>query len=101
LSCEACHRPASTVDGRVATRYKPLGTTCADCHGFGFEDEGGKGRGRGRGSDRDGNRDDGRRDDGGEREDDDQQQRGAARLRLHLLGELLERRSSEAGDQPR
>jgi hypothetical protein len=85
----------------VATRYKPLGTTCADCHGFGFEDEGGKGRGRGRGSDRDGNRDDGRRDDGGEREDDDQQQRGAARLRLHLLGELLERRSSEAGDQPR
>ncbi|MFN9786351.1 MAG: hypothetical protein ACK57N_07245 [Planctomycetia bacterium] len=101
LSCEACHRPASTVDGRVATRYKPLGTTCADCHGFGFEDEGGKGRGRGRGGDRDGRRDDDRRDDDGEREDGDQQQGGAARLRYHLLGELLERRSSEARDQPR
>lgn len=34
LDCAACHRPSPLADGRVITRYKPLGTTCADCHGF-------------------------------------------------------------------
>lgn len=32
LSCGACHRSTPLPDGRRAVRYKPLGTTCADCH---------------------------------------------------------------------
>jgi len=33
LACDACHRAATTRDGRVLVRYRPLGTQCADCHG--------------------------------------------------------------------
>jgi hypothetical protein len=33
LACVACHRPARTRDGRELVRYRPLGTSCADCHG--------------------------------------------------------------------
>lgn len=32
LDCAACHVPASLPDGTRAVRYKPLGTTCGDCH---------------------------------------------------------------------
>ena len=53
LSCAACHRQATTTSGQTAVRYKPLGTECSDCHGFGFrDDDKGKGRGRGKGGDR-------------------------------------------------
>lgn len=34
LACAACHRPTPLANGRTAIRYKPLGTTCVDCHGF-------------------------------------------------------------------
>ena len=34
LACAACHRPWPLADGRVVTRYRPLGTSCADCHGL-------------------------------------------------------------------
>jgi len=34
LACAACHKPWPLADGRPITRYKPLGTTCVDCHGF-------------------------------------------------------------------
>jgi hypothetical protein len=30
VSCGACHTPSAT-DGAV--RYRPLGTSCEDCHG--------------------------------------------------------------------
>lgn len=33
LECAACHRPARTRDGVELVRYRPLGTTCAECHG--------------------------------------------------------------------
>lgn len=32
LACSACHRPSPLPDGTSAVRYKPLGTTCGDCH---------------------------------------------------------------------
>lgn len=32
LDCAACHVPASLPDGTRAVRYKPLGTSCGDCH---------------------------------------------------------------------
>jgi len=35
LDCAACHRPWPLADGTEAVRYKPLGTTCAECHGPG------------------------------------------------------------------
>jgi len=34
VSCVKCHIPA-TINGRTTTRYKPLGTACADCHAGG------------------------------------------------------------------
>jgi len=34
LACAACHRPWPLANGRTAIRYKPLGTTCVECHGF-------------------------------------------------------------------
>lgn len=32
LDCNACHVPNPLPDGGSATRYKPLGTVCGDCH---------------------------------------------------------------------
>lgn len=32
LACAACHTPASLPDGTRTVRYKPLGTSCGDCH---------------------------------------------------------------------
>lgn len=32
LACDACHRPARLRSGGTATRYKPLGIECGDCH---------------------------------------------------------------------
>jgi hypothetical protein len=29
----SCHIPWPLPDGGEAVRYRPLGTTCADCHG--------------------------------------------------------------------
>jgi len=34
LACAECHRPVEIGRGRTITKYKPLGTQCADCHGF-------------------------------------------------------------------
>jgi hypothetical protein len=34
LACSACHVPCATLSGEKVVRYKPLGTTCADCHGL-------------------------------------------------------------------
>jgi hypothetical protein len=34
LACAACHRPWPLANGGSAVRYKPLGTTCVECHGF-------------------------------------------------------------------
>lgn len=34
LACAACHRPWPLANGTVVVRYRPLGTTCVDCHGF-------------------------------------------------------------------
>ncbi|HSL70013.1 MAG TPA: hypothetical protein VK864_07200 [Longimicrobiales bacterium] len=33
VACNSCHRPERSTSGRVFTRYKPLETTCAACHG--------------------------------------------------------------------
>lgn len=33
LECGACHRPWPLPGGGSAVRFKPLGTTCTDCHG--------------------------------------------------------------------
>jgi len=38
LDCARCHKPWPLAGGGEAVRYKPLGTRCQDCHGFGFED---------------------------------------------------------------
>ena len=35
LACSACHVPWPAGGGREVVRYKPLGTTCSDCHGQG------------------------------------------------------------------
>ncbi len=32
LDCAECHKK-ERINGKVAVRYRPLGTTCADCHG--------------------------------------------------------------------
>ena len=32
LKCSACHQRQRLSDGRTATRYKPLGIQCGDCH---------------------------------------------------------------------
>lgn len=32
LACAACHKPWPLAGGGTAVRYKPLGTSCADCH---------------------------------------------------------------------
>jgi hypothetical protein len=34
LACSACHKPSPLAAGGTAVRYRPLGTTCVDCHGF-------------------------------------------------------------------
>lgn len=34
LACASCHRAYPLPDGGSVTRYRPLGTTCKDCHGF-------------------------------------------------------------------
>ncbi len=34
LACAKCHRAYPLPGGRTVTRYRPLGTTCKDCHGF-------------------------------------------------------------------
>ena len=34
LECGACHKPWPVAGGRQAVRYRPLGTTCIECHGF-------------------------------------------------------------------
>lgn len=35
LECAACHPTETAPDGRRTTRYRPLGSECADCHGGG------------------------------------------------------------------
>lgn len=35
LDCAVCHQPWPLADGRRVVRYKPLGLTCVECHGFG------------------------------------------------------------------
>ena len=35
LACSACHVPWPVGGGREVVRYKPLGTTCRDCHRHG------------------------------------------------------------------
>lgn len=35
LDCSACHLPWPVEDGPEVVRYKPLGVTCAECHGPG------------------------------------------------------------------
>jgi len=35
LDCAACHTTHTLPGGGEVVRYKPLGTNCADCHGFG------------------------------------------------------------------
>jgi hypothetical protein len=35
LACAACHIPQRTKTGVTAVRYRPIGTTCVDCHGVG------------------------------------------------------------------
>ncbi|MFN0008659.1 MAG: cytochrome c3 family protein [Planctomycetota bacterium] len=32
LACSACHKPFPAGNGTSAIRYKPLGTSCGDCH---------------------------------------------------------------------
>lgn len=32
LACSACHRTVTAQDGTSSVRFKPLGTTCGDCH---------------------------------------------------------------------
>lgn len=48
LACSACHVAWPLPDGSSAVRYKPLGTTCAQCHGP--VDQGGGGAPRSSGS---------------------------------------------------
>ncbi|MCB9883165.1 MAG: cytochrome c3 family protein, partial [Planctomycetes bacterium] len=33
LECSVCHKPWKLSSGASVTRYRPLGTTCSDCHG--------------------------------------------------------------------
>lgn len=33
LECSACHEAVDLADGREAVRYRPLPTTCVECHG--------------------------------------------------------------------
>lgn len=33
LDCTACHQPWPLADGTEVVRYRPLGTTCVECHG--------------------------------------------------------------------
>ena len=37
LDCGRCHQAWPLAGGGQAVRYKPLGTRCQDCHGFGSE----------------------------------------------------------------
>ena len=39
LDCAACHQPSTTERGERLTRYRPLGTSCADCHDAGVPPE--------------------------------------------------------------
>jgi hypothetical protein len=34
LDCSACHLPQTLSGGASVVRYRPLGTSCKDCHGF-------------------------------------------------------------------
>lgn len=34
LDCAACHQAYPVAGGKPVIRYKPLGTSCKDCHGF-------------------------------------------------------------------
>lgn len=34
LDCSACHQSYPAAGGKSVTRYKPLGVSCKDCHGF-------------------------------------------------------------------
>ncbi len=34
LDCAACHKSYPVPGGKPVIRYKPLGTSCKDCHGF-------------------------------------------------------------------
>jgi hypothetical protein len=34
LDCAACHQAYPVPGGKPVVRYKPLGTSCKDCHGF-------------------------------------------------------------------
>ena len=37
LPCAACHRPISLTGGQIVTLYRPLGTSCRDCHAPGAD----------------------------------------------------------------
>jgi len=51
LRCDQCHKRYLLPNGATVVRYKPLGTTCKDCHGW---EDGGRNRGRGWGRGRSG-----------------------------------------------
>lgn len=40
LACVDCHKPATTERGETITRYRPLGTSCSDCHDAGIQTPG-------------------------------------------------------------
>jgi hypothetical protein len=42
LDCAKCHRSYNTPNGGRVVRYKPLGTTCGDCHSAGAPRSSGK-----------------------------------------------------------
>ncbi|MEZ5988783.1 MAG: cytochrome c3 family protein [Planctomycetota bacterium] len=51
VGCASCHRTYPLPFNRTVVRYKPLPTSCKECH-LGMDDGGrGRGRGRGRGGD--------------------------------------------------
>jgi hypothetical protein len=41
LACAACHLPQTLPSGARVVRYKPLGTSCVDCHGLDGKGKGG------------------------------------------------------------
>ena len=40
LDCATCHRPVDVGGGNTIVRYRPLGTSCSDCHGFRYTEKG-------------------------------------------------------------